>query len=341
MTEASVNPQKKTIKRWQQILLRLIGLALFIWILSRVDLSQTFKTLVQADGMLVLSGILMAIPIVMTRAWRLQVVLRKFGMALPLKHTLLIRLVGTAAGDMLPGRTGELITVSYLQQAGHGLRDPIFALLIDRLFDFLILVFCAVAGFSLIGEQINQQVNSVQTLLIVVGSILVIVIGVLFYLRSRLDSVKRIFTAMLPERWHSKFSAWIDRDPAKSTEEEKQFSPFDIRLILTVFGASLFSFVFLILRGFLMARAIGIDLSLPYMAVTMAFATLAQLIPVSNVMGVGTREVSLVYLFGIAGVSGELAVGFSFLIVLALLIQDTIGLVLWLRYPVGTKFNEE
>ena len=73
----------------------------------------------------------------------------------------------------------------------------------------------------------------------------------------------------------------------------------------------------------------------------MAFATLAQLIPVSNVMGVGTREVSLVYLFGIAGVSGELAVGFSFLIVLALLVQDAVGLILWIRYPVGTLFDQK
>lgn len=338
MSKVSVQPPNKSNKRWQQIFLRLIGLALFIWILSRVDLPQTFATLVQADKLLVLGGILMAVPIVLTRSWRLKIVLRKFGMDLSLKQTLLIRLVGTAAGDMLPGRTGELITVSYLHQSGHGLRDPIFALLIDRLFDFVILVFCAIAGFSLIGEKINQQVNSVQTSLIVVGFILVIIIGALFYLRSRLELLKQIFNALLPERWREKFNSWINQNTTKTEIKTKQFSAFDAGLIATVFGTSLMSFIFLLSRGYLMARAIGINLSFSYLSVTMAFATLAQLIPVSNVMGVGTREVSVVYLFGLAGVSGELAVGFSFLIVIALLVQDAIGLILWLRYPVGSSF---
>jgi uncharacterized membrane protein YbhN (UPF0104 family) len=92
----------------------------------------------------------------------------------------------------------------------------------------------------------------------------------------------------------------------------------------------------LILRGFLLARANGIGLSLPFLAACMAITTLLQLIPISNVMGIGTREVSLVYLFGLAGISGEVAIGFSFLIVLALLAQDVVGLLLWWRYPVGT-----
>jgi uncharacterized membrane protein YbhN (UPF0104 family) len=101
-------------------------------------------------------------------------------------------------------------------------------------------------------------------------------------------------------------------------------------------GASLFSFAFLVVRGYFLARAVGINLSIPFLAASMAITTLLQLIPVSNVLGIGTREVSLFYLFGLVGIPPEVTIGFSFLIIIALLVQDSFGLVLWWRYPVGT-----
>jgi hypothetical protein len=71
----------------------------------------------------------------------------------------------------------------------------------------------------------------------------------------------------------------------------------------------------------------------------MAITMLLQLLPVSNVLGVGTREISLVYLFGLAGIAGEQAISFSVLILLALLAQDILGLLLWWKYPVGISLS--
>jgi uncharacterized protein (TIRG00374 family) len=334
--QTDTSDNQKGRKKWWQTFLRLIGLGLFIWILTSVDIRTTFSALSNADLGLVASGVMMAIPVVSIRSWRLHLILRSLGVEISLPKAFLIRLVGTAAGDMLPGRTGELITVAYLQQAGHGVRDPFLTLILDRLFDFVILVLCAVAGFSLVGEKLTEQVTTFQAFLIFAALGLCILIAGLLYLRSRPGMISRLVKAFLPSRWHEKFRSLTGG--ASTTHTAGQVFQWDYALLLKIAGASVLAFFFLVLRGFFMARSIGIDFSLPFLAVCMAITTLLQLIPISNVLGVGTREVSLVYLFGLAGVPAELAVGFSFLIVLGLLIQDLVGLFLWLRYPVGTRF---
>src|SRR3989304_538994 len=128
------NPPLKVVKtkgkkNWIRLALRIVGVGLLSWILTRVDLAATFKTLRHVNVWLLAGGILLAIPTVFIRSWRLRLILQSFGVHLSMPQALLIRLVGTAAGDMLPGRTGEIVTVAYLQQAGHGLRDPFLTLI--------------------------------------------------------------------------------------------------------------------------------------------------------------------------------------------------------------------
>jgi uncharacterized protein (TIRG00374 family) len=328
------NKKQKNKNRWMNIAFRLVGLALFAWIITRVNLRATFTVLRHADLILVVGGILMAVPIVYTRSWRYKLILHSFGVELTMPQTLLIRLVGAAAGDMLPGRTGEVVSVAYLQQAGYGLRDPSLTLILDRLFDFVILALWAIAGFGLIGQKLNGRINGLESILILTAVGFSLVIVLLLLVRSRPGMMGRLVLRLVPSRYQGTLNAML------TGNAKPQFFHWDALVVAEVAGASIFSFVFLILRGLLLARAIGIGLSLPFLAACMAITTLLQLIPVSNVMGVGTREVSLVYLFGLAGIPSEVALGFSFLIVLALLAQDLIGLYLWWRYPVGTPYLE-
>jgi uncharacterized protein (TIRG00374 family) len=316
-------------KQLGRMALRLIGVGLFIWVLTRVDLPATMATLRQANPWLVAGGILLAVPIVTIRAWRLRLILQSLGVPLNLRQALLIRLVGTAGGDLLPGRAGEVISVAYLQQAGYGLRDPALTLILDRLFDFVILAVWAVAGLSLIGRQVTRQLGSLTSIVLLLALGFALIIAGLLALRAHPERVKRLARRLIPSRWHAGVDSLLEE------RSERNFH-WNARVVAGVGAASLLAYAFLILRGYLLVRAIGLDLSLPFVAACMAITTLLQLVPVNNVLGVGTREVSLLYLFGLVGVPAEAAVGFSFLIVLALLAQDSIGLFLWWRYPVGT-----
>lgn len=84
--------------------------------------------------------------------------------------------------------------------------------------------------------------------------------------------------------------------------------------------------------------ALDLNISLPFLAACLGIATLVQLIPINNMFGIGTRDVTLVYLFGLGGVPAEQALSFSLLVLASVIFQDLIGLLLWWRYPIGTPF---
>jgi len=312
------------------LILRLIGLIIFIWIISRVDLYAIYRTLRSANSVYVAIGILMAIPTLLLRSGRLRMILRSFGILLSLAQTLLIRIVGSAAGDMFPGRTGELVTVAYLQQAGHGLRDPTLALVLDRLFDFIILTIVSIIGFIVIGQQLMIDTRALVWVFVLAVSLFGVMIIILLQLRARISESENILLRFIPTRWQTSIQTLVSGGFIEVFD-------WNILLIFKIFMASFFSYLLLVTRGYFLAISIGINLSLTFLAISMAITTILQLIPISNVLGIGTREVSLVFLFGLAGITAEQAVSFSFLIVLALVIQDIFGLILWWRYPVGTQ----
>jgi len=325
--------KKSRTKYWINHLLRLIGLGLFIWILSQVDLKSIRDILREADPWLVALGVAMAAPTVAIRAWRLWLILATFGLRIPYLKTLVIRLIGAASGDMMPGRTGEVISIAYLQKEGLGIRDPALTLILDRLFDFVILAVLAIAGLTFIGNQVIPELETINWILGLFAAGFVAMIVLILVLKSKPELTTRIIQKVLPRRWYDTLNElWLAKDGSKSDHPLR----WDVKTVIYVALASLLSFAFLFLRGYFLARSISIDISLPYLAATMAITTLLQLIPVSNVLGIGTREVSLIYLFGLVGISAELAVGFSFLIVFALLIQDLVGLILWWRFPLDT-----
>jgi uncharacterized protein (TIRG00374 family) len=315
---------------WRSLALPLVGLGLFVWVLTRIDLATALSILRQAEVGLILAGIVLAAPVVTIRAWRLRLILKSLGLHLSMPQALLIRLVGMAGGDLLPGRAGEVVTVAYLQQAGHGLRDPALALILDRLFDFVILAIAAMAGIFLIGQQVGRQMGSLLTMAGLFAAGFALAIAGLVVLRARPRLAGRLGRALVPARWHDAMHNLMT-----GQDGGRQFH-WNIAIVIQVAAASLLTFVLVILRGYFLLLALGVDMSLPFLAACMAITTLLQLVPVNNVLGVGTREVSLIYLFGLVGVSAEVAVSFSLLIVLALLAQDSIGFFLWWRYPVGT-----
>lgn len=326
----SVQPTRSS---WQRELghwaLRLVGLALFVWVLTRVDLAATIDTLSRTVVGWAAAAILMAIPIVSIRAWRLRLILSSFGFFLSMSQALLIRLVGAAAGDLLPGRAGEGITVAYLQRAGYGLRDPALALILDRLFDLLILAVLGVAGLWIIGRELLPQQGTLLIfgLLVAVGLGLAIV-GLLVW-RGRSLKPGRLLRRLVPARWQAGLDLLLAEPSGRSFT-------WNVHTLAGVAAASLVAYLFLLLRGYLLAYALDLDLSLFFVAACMAITTLLQLIPINNVLGIGTREVTLIYLFGLVGVPPQAAVSFSLLIVLSLLAQDSVGVMLWWRFPVGT-----
>ncbi len=330
--EAQPTP-RKNMRRWLTWLVGLIGPLLFIWILSRVDLKQIWTEIRQVNLFWFSISLIMVVPLIMARAWRLRLILQSFDLPLKNSQVLIIRWVGNTAGDLFPGRTGELLAVAYLNKLGYGLGDPTLALVLDRLFDIIWMGIWSMGGLLFISSPIRQSFVPLEWLVGLFMLGMVVISVVLVVLRKRPEGWLNLLKRLMPQRWQTSFISIVQGNRERSFK----FTPLRILIIIAI---SLVSLIFIIMRGYLLALALDLNISVPFLAASLGFATIVQLIPISNVFGVGTRDVTLVYLFGLAGISAENALSFSMLILASVIFQDLIGLVLWWRYPVGTPFMQ-
>jgi uncharacterized protein (TIRG00374 family) len=327
------NTPRNNKRRWLTWAMGLLGPALFILLLANVDLEQIWEEIRNVNVFWLSGFIIMVVPLIMARAWRLRLILQTFGLELSNGQALLIRWVGTAAGDLLPARSGELVSVAYLHQVGYGLGDPTLALVLDRLFDMFWMAIWSGLGLLFVGQAMREKFGSVEWLLgiFIVGMVVGII--ALVVLRKRPGGIMSVFKKLIPQRLQTSLFSLLKG----SHDRSFKFTPRQFNLVMF---ASLLSVIFLIMRVYMLALALDLHLSLPFLAACLGIATLVQLIPISNMFGIGTRDVTMVYLFGLAGIPAEKALSFSMLILLSVIFQDMIGLLLWWRYPVGTPFMQ-
>ena len=80
-----------------------------------------------------------------------------------------------------------------------------------------------------------------------------------------------------------------------------------------------------------LAISIGVKIDFLEILSISILVSFIQLIPVS-ILGIGTRDITLIYFFHLQGLSTELAVSLSFLVLIANLIATTPGMILFLSY---------
>lgn len=287
---------------WRQTrwLLRIIGLALLIAILARLDLKQTGRILLSQDVSLLVLGLLMFIPQTALRASRLGRVLRHGGRrAAPL---LLVRsvLVGTFWGTVTPGKVGELAKAGVLREVDASWGWALGVAVVDRLFDVAAVLLLGIISAMVIGPASWTRELAVATAAVGTASV-----GIVLALARPLRG-----------RWRD----WLAKAPVIRTYREQLGGEFDgfLRILrgqlvggLPAPGAmTLVLWLVSHFQVYLFAMAMRMDVSFPYLLATVACGTLLGLLPVS-VSGIGTRDAAYIFLLGRHGVSPEAALALS------------------------------
>ena len=88
-----------------------------------------------------------------------------------------------------------------------------------------------------------------------------------------------------------------------------------------------------------MALSIGIDVGVLFFVLVIPVISLLDLLPIS-ISGIGTRDVALIFLFGLKGIAPEQAVAFSLIyLFMSYWLVALIGAGVYFRYPI--KIPEE
>jgi glycosyltransferase 2 family protein len=313
----------KHIKSKGFVYLRLIGIILFVVLLFRIDLHSVWKHLRMTNASFLILGLLFQVVLLFFKGIRWHM-LKSGNYSLP--SMLLdfgILLESYAYGVITPGRIGELMKSGY-EGTPNGKLYTAFKVFAERGFDLGIFLF--VAGFAVLIKKLIPIGPWASGAVILVGLIMIVFS---FFLLTK-SKLKSRMWARLP-----------NRISGKRPLENQSFS-LPILRTFNIFTMSVLGNVATFISCYFLALGVSLNGSFLVISGGVAVAGMLNLLPVT-IMGIGTREYSLLYLF--QSYDPGIVLAFSFLMFLVLqigggLIAMVAGQIFIYIWKKGNRTNE-
>ena len=261
---------KKTKKVKWFSLLRILGIVIFIIVLFNVDLAEIWEHIKKVKISFLLIAILFQIILLIVKGIRWHILNDGSKNRQSVFQSLGEFMESYAIGVITPGRLGELMKAGY-QNTKEKIIASGIRVIAERGLDigfFIIIAACALIWASLI--VLNQYIS----LLILLGGLMIFVLAILL-IGSR------------------KIYSWGDKWVKNISETYKYRSRKEILIIVLLALVSNLSYF--VSCYFL---ALGVDLPITFLTVSggVAIAGLLNMLPIT-VMGLGTRELTFIYVF--------------------------------------------
>ncbi len=310
-----------------RLLIQLIGPVLLVVFLLRTDLGALASAFRQiAIGPVLLSLALFPVFLIV-KAYRWNLVLRELGVEPPpLRETSELYAIGLYAGGVTPGQSGDLIKAWYMKERGAPLPVTLFSIVLDRLFDFVIMAILALLGIVAFVDAFPPAMRQPLTIATVVFAVIVFASTPLMMARASRERLFGIFTPLLPARFRPAVEKW-----------RAQFAGLSMRpaLLVVLIAASIGSALSTIVRIWLLFQALPLAaVPLTTIVACTAIISILQALPISFA-GVGVRDAVLVAALARYGYSTELALTLSALFLLLNIEHILLGFLVSLRRPLG------
>ncbi len=294
---------------------KLLGLALFVFILMQVNLSELINTISNTSLPLYMGSFLLSFPAIWLRAQRWKM-FAETSQKLPMTGLQAFRYYWIAVfwGAITPGKIGELLKIKYLKEMGVSWGESAAATIIDRLIDLACLVVLFYFGVLVLSNEMIATFSTIPFMII--GAIIAIAIVYLF--RRRLF---QLFEGFIKKVFKKISAGSIGEQMTKFTNSIRAISS---SMWLVTSLITLITWILYSLQLYLVSLALGIRLPVVDFSLIMYIVAFVTLIPVS-VEGIGTRDAMLIYLLGQYGVIREEAIALSMLILGLMLFNTLVG----------------
>ena len=311
--------------RW---LTRLLGPAVLAYFLLTTDLHRIAANLREVRWTPLVLSLALYAGLVLTKAWRWRVLLKELGLATPtLREACTLFMIGQFAGGATPGQTGDFVRAWYLRERGAPLSAALFSILIDRLLDFFLLAILSLFGLVAFLDIFPTALRP-AILVTTVGFAIVVAItvpaliarGPRRWLMTRMGRLAPRSVGDRLERWQGLLDA-LEGRPA---------------LALTLLFATIAATAVVMVRIWLLYRALDVVIPVPLLVSASALISILQTLPVS-VAGVGVRDAVLVAVLTHHGYAPERALALSALFLLLTVEQMLIGFFVSMKHPLGAS----
>ncbi len=281
-------------------LLKIIGILLFIWILSRIDREQLWNNVKSADIGTIVTACVLLLGSYLAKGYRWHRLILTTHYRPTFNASWKLYSIGTFFGAITPAKLGEFGRVVFLSKAGISKKRSVLLIITERFYDIAVILILSILG---VGVLFGWG----WTLLCSIGVLIGCVCGVLLWKYARL--FQKFFN--LPS---------ID-DPLLRTSLHLQ-----LLLTTTVSWALYFAWAILLTWS--------LHLSVPLIPLVSVFIVtgILALLPIAP-SGLGTRDAALLVLLQPFGVTGPEAIALSLLMFTTTLLLSSIGGWYWYLEP--------
>jgi glycosyltransferase 2 family protein len=282
-----------------------IGL-FFLWLAVRnADLDAVWATMRQADVGLVLLAIVAFGVVYLVQAVRWRRIAATPAVRRARFYEMTVS--GVAVNNVLPGRIGDFLRARWLGLAARMPAGKAFGtVILDRAFDVIVLVGLLIVGIAAVASSAWLWQLAAAGAVVLLG-----IAGVLLFSRAYIGRRKR-------DRRGRGVVRRLVRDTVERLAE-----PLGRRHILVWLGLSLGAWSMWAVAAFLVARSLGIELSLTEALFVTAVLNLGSAVP-SSPGYVGTYEWLGVASLGLLGIDHEPALAFTILLHAAWYVPTTL-----------------
>ena len=303
-------------KKW----LSLIGVIIFVYILWHIgwtDLTSSFKKI---NLFYFLITVLMVVPLLMLYTYKWFVILKLQGFKVPFFRLFLISLIGIYYGSITPSRGGAIIRSVYLKDyCKENLGKCTSSFFLERVFDVLAILGLAFFSIFFVANIVNNFL-----IYLIIFLICFLIAFWFFYSKKRSIKVCRLFYEMFtPKKYKEKLKEIFDSFYESLPPIRKCYNSFFIVLLYWL-GDYIFAYI--------VALSFGFKISFFAFLSIIPIVTFISMIPIT-INGLGTRELTMGFLFGKFGVPFSDVVAFSVLsMFLVLIIPSLAGFFISLKW---------
>ena len=300
-----------------------VTLGIIIYLFSRVDLGVMAQYLARANFALLLLALAAYFVAVALNAVKWQIVVRAQSMNTSLRSLLVYTFVGLFFGNLLPSNIGGDVIRAYGLARVTGRNEAAaISVLVDRLMGLVAWFGAAVVMAILATATLTRgdELGQVEIATVMVAAIFLFAAALMFSRRVS-QRLKRIFV-WGPLR---RLQPMAERTFHALQVYRHSYRALAINLALSLGIVLVTTFVW-----YAIALALGINVSIFYFFLFNPLLVFVLLIPISF-NGLGPKEATAVFFFGLVGVPAEVALAMSLIFHIVVVLTSLPGGVLWWR----------
>ncbi|HEX5387998.1 MAG TPA: lysylphosphatidylglycerol synthase transmembrane domain-containing protein [Gemmatimonadales bacterium] len=321
-----IEPAPRAADRYARRLPRLIGPAILAWFLATTDLGRIAAHLRGVHWIPLVVALALYPIFIALKAWRWRLLVGELRLAPPSPgDAMVLYMIGLFAAAATPGQSGDFIKAWYLRARGQPMAPALFSVLLDRLFDLLVMAVLSVLGLVAFRQLAPPRLAGlVAAVAIAVAAALVAAVPALVARRPR-ERLIGLVRRAAPRRAGAALERWRGQLTGMGLR------PARLGIVLAV---TLAAITVTMARLWLLFAALEINIPLLALVSAMALVAIAQTLPIS-VAGLGVRDAILIAVLAAYGYAAAAALALSALILLLNLENIAIGFVVSLRHPLG------